>query len=143
LSVLHVEKLTKMREVISIAFRDINLLGVDNRNIKMIPGVDNMVMVPFTLSEAPSEEWRHVFSSKAPRDAEARIEGDRALYKCPKDKAVIKGECRNRVAKLVDDTNLHCREYDAEREQKRAEERQEQLLKHRKQKEFDEWKRDW
>jgi len=44
-----------MREVISM-FRDIKLVGVDNRNIEMIPGVDNMVMVPFTLSKAPPEE---------------------------------------------------------------------------------------
>lgn len=126
-------------------FRAIKLLGVDNRNIKMIPGVDSMVMVPFALSEAPPEEWRHLFSRKASRDADARVEGDRALYKCPKDKAVIKkpGECWNKVAKLVDGTNLHYREYASEQERKRAEERQKQLLKHRKQKEFDEWKREW
>jgi hypothetical protein len=92
----------------------------------MISGVDNMVMVPFALSEAPPGEWRHLFSRKASRDAGARVEGDRALYKCPKDKVAIQrdGACWNKVAKLVDDTNLQYREYAAEQERKRAEERQ-------------------
>ena len=99
-----------MREVNNIIFREIKILGVDNLDIKMIPGVDNMVMVPYILSEAPPDEWKHYFSSRAPKDADARIDGDRALYKCPKDKEIIKGECRNKVAKLVDDANLHCRE---------------------------------
>jgi hypothetical protein len=131
-----------MREV-SAVFRDIKLLGIDNLKIETIPGLGNMVMVPFTLSPAPSEGWTQYFISNAPKDAEAKIKGDRALYKCPKDKEIIKGECLHRVLKLVDDANLHCRKINAEHERMQAAERQEQLLKHRKQKEFDEWKRNW
>ena len=81
-----------MREA-SAVFRDIKLLGIDNLKIETIPGVGNMVMVPFTLSPAPSEGWTQYFISNAPKDAEAKIKGDRALYKCPKDKEIIKGEC--------------------------------------------------
>ena len=124
-------------------FREIKLLGVDNLNIERIPGVDNMVRVPFTLSPAPSEGWTQYFSSNAPIDAEAKIKGDRALYKCPKDKEIIKGECLNRVLKLVDDANLHCREINAEHERMQAKEQEERLQKEQEQRDFDEWKRNW
>jgi hypothetical protein len=100
-------------------------------------------MVPYTLSEAPPDEWKHYFSSRAPNEAEARIDGDRALYKCPKNREVIKGEYQNKVAKLVEAANLHCREINAEHERMQAKEQEEQRRKEQEQRDFEEWKRNW
>jgi len=100
-------------------------------------------MVPYTLSEAPPDEWKHYFSSRAPNEAEARIDGDRDLYKCPKNREVIKGEYQNKVAKLVEAANLHCREINAEHERMQAKEQEEQRRKEQEQRDFEEWKRNW
>ena len=105
-------------------FRDIKLLGIDNLKIETDSRRrqygDGSV---YSVSDTVGRRTQY-FISNAPKDAEAKIKGDRALYKCPKDKEIIKGDCLNRVLKLVDDANLHCRKINAEHERMQAAERQ-------------------
>jgi hypothetical protein len=131
-----------MSEETRMTFTNIKILDFDADGVELIAGADNMVEVPYILSDKPPEEWTRYFLSRVGYK-EARVVADRAIYKCRKDVAAIKrqGECWNIVAKYVEDSNRHFREIEAEqqREQTRGQEvqRQDEL----RQIEFEEWKR--
>jgi len=126
-----------------MTFRDIEILDFDANGIEQVADHENMVHVPYILSNKPPEEWTQCFLSKAAY-RKARIVGDRVIYLCRKDKAAINrnGECWNIVAKYIEYANRHYREIDAQQQQRRV--REEEARRHEEEKniKFEEWKRD-
>ena len=124
-----------------MAFRKIEILSIDTRSIEEIPE-SNDVLVPFALSNGPNAEWIRYFVSRADPQAAAKVVGDRAYHRCPKNKAIIKGECQKRVTDLVEGANQHCSELAKQEEQKQSRERAAERLRERDREEFEKWKRE-
>ncbi len=90
-----------------MAFREITILKVDCDHIEALENIDSEVIAPYILSDAPPEEWKQYFESRAA--ANATIIGNTVRYKCPNDKMALQkyGACWHAVADLVDDANRH------------------------------------
>jgi hypothetical protein len=90
-----------------MAFREITILEVDYAHVKECSG--NEVIVPYILSNTPPEKWKSYFEKQAPANVNAKIIGNTACYKCPKDEATIRryGACWELVADLVEDANRY------------------------------------
>jgi hypothetical protein len=100
-----------------MAFTEIIILDVDDAHLDECS--KNELIVPFILSATPPKEWKFFFEKQAPTSAKAKIIGNTARYKCPKDKAAIRryGACWNAVVELVEDANRHCLEVELRRYQ--------------------------
>jgi hypothetical protein len=124
-----------------MTFRGIEVLSFDKGGI--LPDADNIVMVPYILSDQPPPEWKKCFESRAPPEAAAQIVANQARYRCPKNNVAIErdGDCWKKVAALVAQANEYYREIDAQLEREQAKKRQEQLQKEKEQREFEEWRR--
>jgi hypothetical protein len=90
-----------------MSFTEITILEVDYAHLEECLGDD--VIVPYVVSQIPPEEWKRYFEKQAPASANAKIIGNTARYKCPKDKAAIGryGACWEMVADLVEDANRY------------------------------------
>jgi hypothetical protein len=95
-----------------MTFTEIMILDVDYAHVEeslRSRNDVNDVIVPYILSNTPPEEWKSYFEKQAPASANAKIVGNTAHYKCPKDKAAIQrgGACWKMVANLVEDANRY------------------------------------
>jgi hypothetical protein len=92
-----------------MAFTEIMVLDVDCAHVEELSRSRNDVIVPYVLSNTPPQEWKRYFEKQAPASANAKIVGNTARYKCPKDKATIErdGACWKMVANLVEDANRY------------------------------------
>ena len=115
-------------KVISMAFTEITILGVDCAHAEESLRSRNDVIVPYILSNTPPEEWKGYFEEQAPPSANAKIVGNTVRYKCPKDKVAIQrdGACWTMVAGLVEDANRYYLESELRREQDRQKKEREE-----------------
>ncbi len=91
----------------NMAFTEITILDVDCAHVEELSRND--VIVPYILSNTPPQGWKRYFEKQAPASANAKIVGNTARYKCPKDKAAIErdGACWKMVSNLVEHANRH------------------------------------
>ena len=99
----------------SMTFTEITILDVDYAHVEeFLRSMNDVsdIIVPYILSNTPPEEWKSYFEKQAPATANAKIIGNTARYKCPKDEAAIKrgGACWKMVATLIEDANRHYEE---------------------------------
>jgi len=126
-----------------MTFREIAVLSVDTQNIEQVPGTrPKAVLVPYTLSEAPTDEWIRIFVARVDPWSAAEVVRDRAYYRCLQNKTAIMGVCRKRVEQLVKGANKYCRERAAREEQESEKERDEERQSEREREEFERWKRE-
>jgi hypothetical protein len=116
----------------NMAFTEITILDVDCAHVEELSLSRNDVIVPYILSNTPPQEWKRYFEKQAPASANAKIVGNTARYKCPKNKAAIgrDGACWKMVSNLVEHANRYYLEIELRQELERQVEmeRQEEQL---------------
>jgi len=126
-----------------MTFTEITILDVDCAHVEEFLRLNDLsdVIVPYILSDTPPEEWKSYFEKHAPASAKARIVGNTARYKCPKDKAAIKrdGVCWKMVADLVEDANRHYLEI----ELRQSQELERRVEMERQEEQPPEFEKDW
>jgi len=124
-----------------MAFTEIMVLDVDCAHVEELSRSRNDVIVPYVLSNTPPQEWKRYFEKQAPASANAKIVGNTARYKCPKDKATIErdGACWKMVANLVEDANR----YYLEIELRQVQELERQVEMERQEEQTPEFEKEW
>jgi hypothetical protein len=125
----------------NMAFTEIMVLDVDCAHVEELSRSRNDVIVPYVLSNTPPQEWKRYFEKQAPASANAKIVGNTARYKCPKDKATIErdGACWKMVANLVEDANR----YYLEIELRQVQELERQVEMERQEEQTPEFEKEW
>ena len=124
-----------------MAFTEITILDVDCAHVEERSLSRNDVIVPYIRSNTPPQEWKRNFEKQAPASANAKIVGNTARYKCPKDKATIErdGACWKMVANLVEDANR----YYLEIELRQVQELERQVEMERQEEQLPEFEKEW
>jgi hypothetical protein len=107
-----------------MVFDYITILKVDYAHIERLPRLEGHVIVPYILSDSPSDEWKSYFEKQAPVSANAKIVENTIFYKCADKEEALKkgGACWDTVADLVEEANRHYLEVELRRRQERIRE---------------------
>ena len=127
-----------------MAFIEITILDVDYPHVEEFlrsKNDVNDVIILYILSDTPPEEWTSYFEKHAPASANAKIIGNTARYKCPKNEVAIKrdGACWKMVADVVEDANRHYQEI----ELRQSQELERRVEMERQEEQPPEFEKDW